>query len=139
MVARLLWEQDAAGSNPVTSTILRNNLSYKNSLPNRRAVFVSMPGKPIISGFPGFFCFPGTWRIRPPSARLLSRRSYSPMVAYFCTPCPAFLYQKRGNAKKYPSPDSATSFNENNLAGTLRLPLFLIPARKPLHNLRRLH
>ena len=26
LVARLLWEQDVAGSNPVTSTILRNNL-----------------------------------------------------------------------------------------------------------------
>ena len=38
-------------------------------------------------------------------------------------PCPARICQKRGNAKKYPLPDSTTSFNENNLAGTLRLPL----------------
>ena len=41
----------------------------------------------------------------------------------FAPPCLTLLYQKRGNAKKYPLPDSATSFNENNLAGTLRLPL----------------
>ena len=39
-------------------------------------------------------------------------------------PCPARICQKRGNAKKYPLPDSATSFKANNLAGTLRLPLF---------------
>ena len=38
------------------------------------------------------------------------------------------MYQNRGNAKKYPLPDSATSCNENNLAGTSRLPLlFLFP------------
>ena len=48
----------------------------------------------------------------------------------FAPPCPAFLYQKRGNAKKYPFPDSATSFNENNLAGTLRLPLLFYSRSK---------
>ena len=48
--------------------------------------FVSMPGKPDIVGFPGLFCFPGTWWISPPSARFLSRRSHSPMAAHFCTP-----------------------------------------------------
>ena len=31
LVARLLWEQDAAGSNPVTSTICRYRLTVKMS------------------------------------------------------------------------------------------------------------
>ena len=42
----------------------------------------------------------------------------------FAPPCPAFLYQKRGNAKKYPLPDSTASFKENNLAGTFAAPAF---------------
>ena len=46
-----------------------------------------------------------------------------PWRLIFAHPCPARICQKRGNAKKYPLPDSTTSFNENNLAGTLRLPL----------------
>ena len=46
-------------------------------------IFVSMSGKPDIMGFPGFFCFPGTWRNRPPSAHFLSRRSQSPIAAHF--------------------------------------------------------
>ena len=47
-----------------------------------------------------------------------------PYRLIFAHPCPARICQKRGNAKKYPLPDSTTSFNENNLAGTSRLPLF---------------
>ena len=41
-----------------------------------------------------------------------------PWRLIFAHPCPARICQKRGNAKKYPLPDSTTSFNENNLAGT---------------------
>ena len=37
--------------------ILRNKLSYKNSLPIWRAVFVSMPGKPDTMGLSGLFLF----------------------------------------------------------------------------------
>ena len=47
-----------------------------------------------------------------------------PWRLIFAHPCPARICQKRGNAKKYPLPDSTTSFNENNLAGTSRPPLF---------------
>ena len=49
-----------------------------------------------------------------------------PWRLIFAHPCPARICQKRGNAKKYPLPDSTTSFNENNLAGTSRLPLFFL-------------
>lgn len=64
----------------------------------------------------------------------------APWQLLFAHPCPALLYQNRGNAKKYPFPDSATSCNENNLAGTFAAPaFFFIPARKPLRNPRRLH
>ena len=125
------------------------------------------PGKPIISGFPGIdtktaFQIGGLFLyLSPESPPYQAFRAFSvfrglgglvrhrpasyrgdhivPWRLIFAHPCPARICQKRGNAKKYPLPDSATSFNENNLAGTLQLPLFLIPARKPLHNLRRLH
>lgn len=48
--------------------------------------FVSMPGKPDIVGFPGFFCLPGTWRNRLPSACFPLQRAFSPIAAHFCTP-----------------------------------------------------
>ena len=82
-----------------------------------------MPGKPDIVDFPGFFCFRGlggTSRHQPAS---YCGDHIVPWRLIFAHPCPARICQKRGNAKKYPLPDSATSFNENNLAGTLRLPL----------------
>ena len=53
-----------------------------------------------------------------------------PWRLIFAHPCPARICQKRGNAKKYPLPDSTTSFNENNLAGTLRLPLLFYSRSK---------
>lgn len=51
-----------------------------------------------------------------------------PWRLIFAHPCPARICQKRGNAKMYPLPDSTTSFNENNLAGTSDafLPVFAI-------------
>ena len=98
------------------------NLSYKNSLPNRRAVFVSMPGKPEIMGFPGFFCFPGLGGIGRHQPAFYCGDHIVPWRLVSGHPCPALLYQKQGNAKKYPLPDNAPSFNDNNLTGTLRIP-----------------
>ena len=64
----------------------------------------------------------------------------APWQLLFAHPCLALLYQNRGNAKKYPFPDRAASFKENNLAGTFAAPaFFFIPARKLLRNPRRLH
>lgn len=91
-------------------------------------------------GFPGFFCFLGTWRNRPPSAASHGDDHIAPWQLLFAHPCPAHICQKRGNAKKYPSPNRAASFKENNLAGTFAAPaFFFIPARKPLCSPRRLH
>ena len=50
----------------------------------------------------------------------------APWQLFFAHPCPARICQKRGNAKKYPLPDSTTSFNENNLAGTFAAPSFVL-------------
>ena len=81
------------------------------------------PESPQYQAFRAFSVFRGLGglvRHRPASYR---GDHIVPWRLIFAHPCPARICQKRGNAKKYPLPDSATSFNENNLAGTLRLPL----------------
>src|SRR5699024_6377519 len=89
-------------------------------------VFVSMPGKPDIMGFPGFFYFRGlggTSRHQPAS---YCGDHIVPWRLIFAHPCPARICQKRGNAKKCSLPDSAPSFKENNLAGTSVAPAFVL-------------
>ena len=51
LVARLLWEQDAAGSNPVTRTIM-NESRFSNIFIEKRDL--SYAGSLVIWGFPLF-------------------------------------------------------------------------------------
>lgn len=82
------------------------------------------PESPQYQAFRAFSVFRGLGGTSRHQSASYCGHHIVPWRLIFEPSCLPFLYQNRGNAKKYPLPDSATSFNENNLAGTFAAPAF---------------